>query len=50
MKVCSTLFSIFNAAKVIGICNAVRLVRFFFGEILRDTYGTYMLKFSRTLI
>ncbi len=30
MKVCSTLFSVFNAAKVIGISKDVRMMRDFF--------------------
>lgn len=30
MKVCSTLFSVFNAAKVIGISKVVRMMSDFF--------------------
>ena len=33
MKVCSTLFSVFNAAKVIGISKDVRMMRDFFVRI-----------------
>ena len=40
MKVCSTLFSVFNAAKVIGICNGVRSLADFFKKNVEDTWGT----------
>ena len=33
MKVCSTLFSVFNAAQVIGISKVVRMMRDFFARI-----------------
>ncbi len=39
MKVCSTLFSVFNAAKVIGISKVVRMMRDFFRAITFKTYG-----------
>lgn len=36
---CSTLFSVFNGAKVIGICNGVRLAKEFFEKFvwIRET-------------
>lgn len=37
---CSTLFSVFNGAKVIGICNGERLAKFFFEKKSSVTYGT----------
>ncbi len=40
MKVCSTLFSVFNAAKVIGISKVVRMMRDFFKKFDKDTLRT----------
>ncbi len=37
---CSTLFSVFNGAKVIGICNGVRSLADFFKKNNLVTYGT----------
>ena len=40
---CSTLFSVFNGAKVIGICNGERLAKEFFEKFvwIRETRRKY---------